>query len=175
MVVSLSALCIGRFYPSKQSWYLFLLEAESTPGHSAIGRILCPWKIPMTPTGIEPATFRYVAQHFNYRATAVPNSRFNYAFVRTDCITVCRFTSKKEQLFPHSKDWQVVIVVMECIVCVEQLQSLNTIQVTFCLQWDKGFNISILSRLRWHKIQHNKWVTIKCIAGLTYGCHQELL
>jgi len=26
--------------PRKCSWYLFLLEVESTPGHSAIGRIL---------------------------------------------------------------------------------------------------------------------------------------
>jgi len=29
------------FTPRKCSWYSFLLEAESTPGHSAIGRILC--------------------------------------------------------------------------------------------------------------------------------------
>ena len=34
-------------------------------GHSTIERILCPWKVAMTPTGIEPATFRFVA-------TAVP-------------------------------------------------------------------------------------------------------
>ena len=27
----------------------------------------------MTPTGIEPATFRFVAQHLNHCATAVPN------------------------------------------------------------------------------------------------------
>jgi hypothetical protein len=29
-------------------------------------------KNPMTPPGIEPATFRFVAQHLNYCATAVP-------------------------------------------------------------------------------------------------------
>ena len=30
------------------------------------------WKIPMIPVGIEPATFRFVAQHLNHCATAVP-------------------------------------------------------------------------------------------------------
>jgi len=29
-------------------------------------------KDPLTPAGIEPATFRFVAQHFNDCATAVP-------------------------------------------------------------------------------------------------------
>jgi len=41
-------------------------------GHSAIGRILCQWKFPVTPAGIEPATFRFVEQHLNHCATAVP-------------------------------------------------------------------------------------------------------
>ena len=39
-------------------------------GHSAIRRILSQWKIPMTPAVIEPATFRFVAQHLNHCATA---------------------------------------------------------------------------------------------------------
>ena len=33
---------------------------------------LCQWKIPMTPSGIGPATFRFVAQHLNHCSTAVP-------------------------------------------------------------------------------------------------------
>jgi len=55
MVVRLSALRTGRFYPQ---------------GHSA-SEGLCQWKIPVIPSGIEPATFRFVAQHLNHCATAV--------------------------------------------------------------------------------------------------------
>jgi len=33
-------------------------------------------KNPLTPAGIEPATFRFVAQHLNHCATAVPQIRF---------------------------------------------------------------------------------------------------
>jgi len=32
---------LAAFTPGKCSWYSFLLEAESTQGHSAIERILC--------------------------------------------------------------------------------------------------------------------------------------
>ena len=49
--------------------------------HSAIGRILCQWKIPMTPAGMEPATVRFVAQHFNHCATAVPTTLSKYHYV----------------------------------------------------------------------------------------------
>ena len=60
-VVTLSALRTGRLYPRKYSWYSFLLHVESTPGQEG----LCQWKIPITPSGIEPATFRFVAQCLN--------------------------------------------------------------------------------------------------------------
>jgi len=51
----------------------FCYRLSRPQGHSAIGRILCQWKIPMTPSVIESATVRFVAQRLNHWATAVPN------------------------------------------------------------------------------------------------------
>ena len=49
----------------------FCYRLSRPQGHSAIGRILCQWKFPVTPDWIEPATFQFVAQHLNHCATAV--------------------------------------------------------------------------------------------------------
>jgi hypothetical protein len=68
-VVRSSALRTGRPYTQE----IFLVLIYSRPqGHSAAGRIMSI-KNPVTRLGIEPATFRLVAQCLNHYATACPN------------------------------------------------------------------------------------------------------
>ena len=66
----LSAKRTGRLYPRRNTWYS-LSEAESTSGRMVLSRVPRK-KSPVTPPGIDPGTFRLVAQCLNHYATPGP-------------------------------------------------------------------------------------------------------
>jgi len=80
MVVRLSALRTGRFFPPpprkrKYSWYSFLLRGWVDPRAIVRSEWFCQGKMSMTPVGIEPATFRFVAQHHHETLYKMLNSQ----------------------------------------------------------------------------------------------------
>ena len=55
----------------------------------------------MTPSGTEPATFRFVAQHLNHCATAVPKKTLN-SLLKQDTISIKRFVFHVDLFTPVS-------------------------------------------------------------------------
>ena len=62
-------------------------------------------KIPMTPSGIEPTNFRFVAQHLNLCATAFPNPfRWFLGYKHRDCIFLRQSDITKDSIISTVHD-----------------------------------------------------------------------
>jgi len=122
MVVGCQPYTPAAFIAREHYWYSFLLEVELTPGPQCDRKDFMSMKNPLTPAGIEPATFRFVAQNFpTFNSTQYNTHLEQYKLiilqlsVATSSKLVYYINVNHSAHLPHiwrscTRKWQTVIV-----------------------------------------------------------------
>jgi hypothetical protein len=117
MVVRLSALGTGHLFP--QEMLLVLISVRGWVDLRAIVRSegLCQRKNPMTPSGIEPATFRFVAQNLNHCANKLQGINLYICNVQLVLI-LTHYSLKIVYFYRNVSEWCLYCFYVFHMVCL---------------------------------------------------------